>query len=432
MKGISYLEKAAAHGQETAKKYICLYRPDGKVLTDEEYETALADFEKAADAGDDKAYELYSTLKSGTQKQLARLGHVLIAAQNIQKSGYEDFKYSSTPSGIPLIPVVPNRGAWMTFLWFNLEAWVDEHPLIAVASEILGIYDSRQFGLLDHLHRAKIVGTVAYKSPSFGWLPVEKDAVLIRLGTDDKLDDEVLKEIADGFDPLGDENMGEYMGDSIAFMFQNGEKEYSFEVAGIKGNQVEVLYRFTVGGSEEIKKYCEPELMSLHFYEAGKESGMEPRLFRYHIKGGNAVLKDYQGSDTEVQVPDCVDGYKVVRIGDYCFARCSFITSVALPDTVKNIGEGVFSRCSSLTSITLPDSLTMIGEGAFAGCSGLTSITLPKDLIEISENAFEGCNLKDVWYTGSRDQWEKIITDRGRCLLVPDIIFGNATIHFSS
>ena len=50
-----------------------------------------------------------------------------------------------------------------------------------------------------------------------------------------------------------------------------------------------------------------------------------------------AELERYQGSDTEVQVPDCVDGYKVVRIGDYCFARCSFITSVALPDTVKKI-----------------------------------------------------------------------------------------------
>ena len=429
MKGISYLEKAAAHGQETAKKYICLYRPDGKVLTDEEYETALADFEKAADAGDDKAYELYSTLKSGTQKQLARLGHVLIAAQNIQKSGYEAFKYSSTPSGIPLIPVAPKRRAGRTFLRFNLDAWVDEHPLIAVASDILSIGDSRQIGfMLDHLHRAKIVGTVAYRSPSFGWLPVEKDAVLIRLGTDDKLNDEVLKEIADEFDLLDEV----YMGDSIAFMFENGEKDYSFEVAGIKGDQVEVLYRYTVGGSEEIREYNEPELMSLHFYEDGKESGKEPHLFRYRIKGGNAVLERYQGSDTEVQVPDCVDGYKVVRIGDYCFARCSFITSVALPDTVKNIGEGVFSGCSSLTSITLPDSLTMIGKGVFAGCSGLRSITLPEGLSNIRENAFEGCNLKDVWYTGSRDQWEKIITDHERCLLVPDIIFGNATIHFGS
>lgn len=76
--------------------------------------------------------------------------------------------------------------------------------------------------------------------------------------------------------------------------------------------------------------------------------------------------------------------------------------------------------------------VTSIGRSAFEGCSGLTSITLPEGLTNIRENAFEGCNLKDVWYTGSRDQWEKILTDHGRRLCAPDNIFGNATIHFCS
>lgn len=31
-------------------------------------------------------------------------------------------------------------------------------------------------------------------------------------------------------------------------MLENREKEYSFEVAGIKENQVEVLFRYTIGG----------------------------------------------------------------------------------------------------------------------------------------------------------------------------------------
>ena len=108
-KGVAYLEKAAANGRQSARKYICLYRPDGKKLTDADYEACLAEFSRLADAGDDKAYELYATLKSGTQKQLARLGHVLIAAQNVQRSGYEAFQYASAPSGIPLIPVASKR-----------------------------------------------------------------------------------------------------------------------------------------------------------------------------------------------------------------------------------------------------------------------------------------------------------------------------------
>ena len=76
--------------------------------------------------------------------------------------------------------------------------------------------------------------------------------------------------------------------------------------------------------------------------------------------------------------------------------------------------------------------VTSIGRSAFEGCSRLTSITLPEGLTNIRENAFEGCNLKDVWYTGSRDQWEKILTDHGRRLCAPDKTFGNATIHFCS
>ncbi len=102
--GISYFERAAANGQDSALKLICLYRPDGKLLTDKEYESCLAEFIKAVNAGNDKAYELYATLKSGTQEQLARLGHILIAAQNVQRNGYYVFKYSFSPSGIPLLP----------------------------------------------------------------------------------------------------------------------------------------------------------------------------------------------------------------------------------------------------------------------------------------------------------------------------------------
>ncbi|MBR0248042.1 MAG: sel1 repeat family protein, partial [Synergistaceae bacterium] len=40
-RGISYFEKAVANGHNSARKYTYLYRPDGKVLTDEEYEICL-------------------------------------------------------------------------------------------------------------------------------------------------------------------------------------------------------------------------------------------------------------------------------------------------------------------------------------------------------------------------------------------------------
>ena len=269
-RGISYFEKAVANGHNSARKYTYLYRPDGKVLTDEEYEICLTEFFKtvessrATDVEDDKAYELYATLKSGTRKQLARLGHVLIAAQNVQRKGYELFEYSTAPSGIPLLPVVSKRGSWRTFLRFNLDAWVEKHPLVAVTSDILRVQDRKQVSrMLTDMHHAKIVGTATYKSPKFGGLGEEKEAVLLRLGNDASLSSEALREVVDSF-ALIDE---EYQGDSVAFMVETGEKEYSFEVAGItgeKGEKVEVLWRYTIGGDDRVRNYFEPELISLN------------------------------------------------------------------------------------------------------------------------------------------------------------------------
>ena len=228
-----------------------------KRLQDAEYETCLTEFEQMAESGNDKAYELYATLKSGTPKQLARLGHVLIAAQNVQRKGFDVFRYASSPSGIPLLPVASKRGSWRTFVRFNLDAWEEKHPLIAISADILNPRDTSW--LLGSFHHGRIVGTAEYRSPEFGWLGEEKHAVLIRLGVEDALSSEELKEVVDAFHLIEEE----YQGESVAFMVEEGEKEYSFEVAGLREGKVEVLWRYTIGGSNEVERYFEPQLISM-------------------------------------------------------------------------------------------------------------------------------------------------------------------------
>ena len=254
-KGIFYLKRALSNGQTSARRYICLYRPNGKSLSNEEYEEQLTEFTKAADSGDEKAYELYATLKSGTCKQLARLGHILISAQNVRRPGYELFEPAISPTGFPLLPVASKRGPWSTFVRFDLAAWAEKKPLIAISSSP---------ELLSDFHRVRIVGTATYRSPAFGWLEEEKKhALLLQLGTDDTLDADAMKEVAESFH-LREE---EYQRDSIAFLVENGEKEYSFEVAGIQGDQVEILWRYTIGGTDRVEKYFEPELISMNYTE---------------------------------------------------------------------------------------------------------------------------------------------------------------------
>ena len=102
-------------------------------------------------------------------------------------------------------------------------------------------------------------------------------------------------------------------------------------------------------------------------------------------------------------------------------------TAYAIPDSVTSIGWGTFSGCSSLTSITIPDGVTSIGDLAFDGCNSLTSITIPNSVTSIEDSAFSGCSsLKDVYYSGTQEQWKKISIGSYNGYLT------NAKIHYGS
>ena len=88
-------------------------------------------------------------------------------------------------------------------------------------------------------------------------------------------------------------------------------------------------------------------------------------------------------------------------------------TSYVIPDSVTNIGYRAFYACTKLTSVTIPDGVTGIDDDAFWGCVSLTSVIIPKSVTSIGENAFKlsfvnTVYLSDVYYSGSKEQWEKI------------------------
>ena len=93
-----------------------------------------------------------------------------------------------------------------------------------------------------------------------------------------------------------------------------------------------------------------------------------------------------------LQVPSTIDGKTVISLGLNAFEN-SKITSITIPDTLKDIETYAFSDCTNLTQINWGAGVESLGVGAFEDCTGLTEITIPKTFTgHMGNYPFNGCN----------------------------------------
>ena len=83
--------------------------------------------------------------------------------------------------------------------------------------------------------------------------------------------------------------------------------------------------------------------------------------------------------------------YPVTMIDGSAFEKCSAMTGIDLPNTIKEIGRYSFMGCSALSHIDIPDSVTFIGTRAFQGCRSLTELYIPASVQNIEYEAFIHC-----------------------------------------
>lgn len=158
-------------------------------------------------------------------------------------------------------------------------------------------------------------------------------------------------------------------------------------------------------------------------YATGEEEPDEPEEpegplmtedgFYYEIGEDGVTITRYAGEGGDVVIPDEIEGYPVIAVGDRAFINNPDVTSVTIPDNVTTIGDSVFSRCKNLTSVVIGDGVTTIGYRAFAETSkltdvsvadgverikplafyrsGITSMVLPDTVVSIGERAFAEC-----------------------------------------
>ena len=84
--------------------------------------------------------------------------------------------------------------------------------------------------------------------------------------------------------------------------------------------------------------------------------------------------------------------YKSLSTG-FVFDAPDKVTSVTLPDTLREIGDYVFLGCKRLASVTIPDGVTKIGRAAFRDCTSLVTVKMPDTVRSIEQEAFYNCDL---------------------------------------
>ncbi|WP_295213281.1 leucine-rich repeat protein [Ruminococcus sp.] len=130
------------------------------------------------------------------------------------------------------------------------------------------------------------------------------------------------------------------------------------------------------------------------------------------LEDGTIAIRAYMGSDTDIKIPETVNGKTVTAIAPNAFAYFE-ADSIELPESVttisdysffasniktfkmggnvKSIGEGAFMYCGNLESIELSATLENIGNWAFGNCTALSGVPLPETLKDVGVGAFVCC-----------------------------------------
>ena len=87
--------------------------------------------------------------------------------------------------------------------------------------------------------------------------------------------------------------------------------------------------------------------------------------YTYFVLKGYATIVRSDASG-DVRIPAALDGKPVCDINDNAFYGCSELTSIVIPDGVRNIFKHAFRNCTKLKTVTIPKSVVWICDGVFS------------------------------------------------------------------
>jgi len=164
-----------------------------------------------------------------------------------------------------------------------------------------------------------------------------------------------------------------------------------------------------------------------------------------YIKHTNStIIVDYIGNNSDLIIPDTIDGLSVTTIGESAFKDCSNLNSITLPKSISKIEAWAFQNCTGLDSVKIfdikswckidfintysnplyyaenlylnneliedliiPSGVSTISDFSFINGS-FYSVTLPKSIKSIGAWVFEDCTGLDSVYISDVKRWCKI------------------------
>ncbi len=100
------------------------------------------------------------------------------------------------------------------------------------------------------------------------------------------------------------------------------------------------------------------------------------------------MITGYEGSISDLVVPDEIDGMRVEAIGNHSFSARQDLRSVTIPETVRILYGFAFHNCRNLGKISLCDSIDDYYDGVCRQCDSLSEIdiTINRSWFEVIRN----------------------------------------------
>ena len=118
----------------------------------------------------------------------------------------------------------------------------------------------------------------------------------------------------------------------------------------------------------------------IYYIQRWNQTGEPEVMVSYNPNDKGAKPSEYYKGD--ITIPSYItvnengetNRYVVTEIGQRAFYKCTDLTSINFPLTLREISNDAFYGCSSLTTITIPVNVENVAGGAFMECNNLTTL----------------------------------------------------------